>query len=75
MAVKQTHFGRADLDVELVAGGVGDDHPAPAVRLAPVVDDGRAEGGNPLDLLVTRLVRLQVEVHPVLQRLPLGGKW
>src|SRR5690606_13127647 len=60
-------------DVELVALGVGHDHPAPAGALAHV-HGGGAEAGQPGHLVVGAAVdRADVEVEPVLHGLVLAA--
>ena len=61
-------------DVELVALGVGHEHPA-ALLVVVDVHQGGAEADQPLDLDVDELgADHEVEVHPVLHRLRLGHR-
>jgi hypothetical protein len=66
-------FGRAATDAELVALGVGENHPAGPVRLAPIGELDGPKAQCPLDLIVAPgACRPEVEVNSVLGGLAFG---
>src|SRR5580658_2917488 len=63
------------LEAELVALGIGKHHPSTGLELAPIVNDGRAEGAESFDLVgLLSLSRQQVEMHTILHGLPLRNR-